>query len=641
MLHACLLTLLLAGDPALGHWRATLGPVDSEVPFDLVLALKSGALTAEVQNGEEKIAVPEVVWHGSDLQLAFPYYDSRITAKIADDGKSMSGEWKKRSGKEKWTTLEFKAQAGDAPRFPAVAAAGAPIPRSEVVIKIGDAVETGTLVAQSLDGGRVSATVLTPTGDLRYLSGTYDGKRLRLSEFDGFFAFLFDGLHDTGFTGICRMGAGKGTWQATPLVTAVESGGFAKDIPAQRFPLAQLSYSDLDGTQRALAEPLFDGKPMLISIGGSWCPNCHDEMQLLAELDAQYGAKGLAITELCFEYSGDFERDALQARRMAERHGAKFRVLLGGTAGKGESAKAFPVLGEIKAYPTAIFVKRDGSISALHTGFSGPATGEAYKAERAAFEKEIAALLASPAPDDEAAWTALLAQPVRDERDGLFITIQRKDGVGSFEAEEFTRYDRPTRQGVVDKGEVRVHGTLVKLGPTLFRWDASTGSLYDPADFAHRVVNAVRPHLPMFDAQMINDSDELATKLVSQDPRWRAETRYHLTRAIKSREAEPRYETWRGIDDEDGYAACAAVFSAGELQHRELAEGIMKLLTHPFAPLRHEAVRALARLGYEPAIPEFERMAKHDLDGAVRALAANPPKPPPPPPGPPGGGEKH
>jgi HEAT repeat protein len=103
-------------------------------------------------------------------------------------------------------------------------------------------------------------------------------------------------------------------------------------------------------------------------------------------------------------------------------------------------------------------------------------------------------------------------------------------------------------------------------------------------------------------------------------------------------QAEPRYETWRGIDDEDAWAACAAVWAAGELGRVELCEGIAKLLEHPFAPLRHEAVRALGALGCDKAGAQFERMAVHDLDGAVRAIAAKPPVPQPPP-GPPGGEE--
>ena len=644
MLQLCLLTLLLAGDPALGHWRATLGPADSEVPFDLVLSLKSGALAAEIRNGDEHIAVPEIVWHGSDLVLGFPYYDSRITAKIADDGKTMAGEWKKRSGREKWTTLEFRAQAGDMPRFPSLPRTGKElsIPDTHIMIELEGRSTTGMLEVRTNGVPNIAATVLTDSGDLRFLAGSIESNKIRFSCFDGAFAFAFVGTSSDlppMYSGTCRMGAATGTWttRGTELQYVPGANIDSKPPPA-RFPLAQLSYSDVDGVQHALAEPLFEGKPMLIAIGGSWCPNCHDEMGLLAELEKKYAGKGLSITELCFEYSGDFQRDALQAKRMAERHGANFRVLLGGTAGKGEPAKAFPVLESIDAFPTTLFVRRDGSIAAIHTGFAGPATAS-YPSIRKDYEALMDALLASPAPSSDATWTALLANPLRDERDGLFLTVKRNGDAGSYEAEEITRWDGPTRQGVVDKGEVHVQGDLMRLGKTLYRWDESTKTFYDPTDFAHRLVNAVRPHLPVLGQQMIQDPDDLATKLVSADPRWRAETRYHLTKAMQSMQVEPRYETWRGIDDEDPYAACAAVWAAGQMHRVELCEGIAKLLEHPFAPLRHEAVRALGSLGYEKSKDAFPRMAQHDLDAAVRAIAADPPKPRPPP-GPPGGGEE-
>src|SRR5689334_8167321 len=163
MLQLCLLVVpLLAGDPALGHWRASLGPADSEVPFDLVLALKNGALGAEIQNGEEHIAVPEVVWHGSDLSLGFPYYDSRITAKFADDGKSLSGEWKKRSGKEKWTTLEFRAQAGELPRFPPAQLPNVYLTGFEIKIAVGGSETPGSLSIAPGSRSGVHASIRTP-----------------------------------------------------------------------------------------------------------------------------------------------------------------------------------------------------------------------------------------------------------------------------------------------------------------------------------------------------------------------------------------------------------------------------------------------------------------------------------------------
>src|SRR5689334_12797518 len=185
MLQLCLLAPLLAGNPALGHWRATLGPADSEVPFDLALALENGKLSAAIRNGEEEIAVPEVVWHGSDVVLSFPHYDSRITAKLADDGKSMSGEWKKRSGKEKWTTLEFRAQAGELPRFAPAQLPNVYLTGFEIKIAVGGSETPGSLSIAPGSRSGVHASIRTPTGDLRYLAGSYDGSHLQLSEFDG------------------------------------------------------------------------------------------------------------------------------------------------------------------------------------------------------------------------------------------------------------------------------------------------------------------------------------------------------------------------------------------------------------------------------------------------------------------------
>lgn len=641
MLLSCLLALALAGEPALGHWRAALGPVDSEVPFDLVFSTADGALRAEVQNGAEHIAVPVVTWKSPELVLEFPHYDSRITARLADDGRSLAGEWKKRSGKDKWTTLEFRAQAGELPRFPPAHLPHFWISSFEITIAVGGSESHGALQIAQLDTGGVGASVRTPSGDLRYLAGSWDGTHLALSEFDGFFAFRFIGERkDSEIAGTCRMGAATGTWSGKSSSEAPAQGGFTAQAPLPRFPLAQLAYSDLDGVERALAEPLFEGHPLLISIGGSWCPNCHDEMQLLAELDAKYGPKGLSITELCFEYSGDFQRDALQARRMAERHGAKFRVLLGGTAGKGEPARAFPVLEAITAFPSALFVDRGGTIVALHTGFDGPATGAAHAAERAAFEKAIEALLASPAPSSSLTWNALLDGMWRDEREGWLGTFQRTGESGSFTAEELTRFDRPTREGIVAEGAVEVRGTLARIGGTLFRYDSGTGTFYDTSDELHRLVGGVRPHLPMIQGGLIAEADELEAALGARDPLLRAETRYHVVQAIRSRQAERDFEPWRGIDDADPRVACVAVWAAGELGRVDQAEAIAKLLADPYAPLRLAAVRALGKLAYEPAKPEFERLAAHDPDARVRALAKDPPKPPPRR-GPPGSGNKH
>ena len=47
-----------------------------------------------------------------------------------------------------------------------------------------------------------------------------------------------------------------------------------------------------------------------------------------------------------------------------------------------------------EAYPTTVFLHRDGRVKAVHSGFSGPATGESYIELRRKFEGLIEELLA-------------------------------------------------------------------------------------------------------------------------------------------------------------------------------------------------------------------------------------------------------
>ena len=44
---------------------------------------------------------------------------------------------------------------------------------------------------------------------------------------------------------------------------------------------------------------------MILAIGGSWCPNCHDEAPFLSELYKDYHARGLEIVGLMFENDPD------------------------------------------------------------------------------------------------------------------------------------------------------------------------------------------------------------------------------------------------------------------------------------------------------------------------------------------------
>ena len=95
--------------------------------------------------------------------------------------------------------------------------------------------------------------------------------------------------------------------------------------------------------------------------------------------------------------TGDFQRDADQVRAYAAHHGIEYPLLLAGLADKNEASRAFPLIDRVRSYPTTIFLHGDARVRAVHSGFTGPATGEAYSRLRSRFESLIEELLAGVA----------------------------------------------------------------------------------------------------------------------------------------------------------------------------------------------------------------------------------------------------
>ena len=63
---------------------------------------------------------------------------------------------------------------------------------------------------------------------------------------------------------------------------------------------------------------------------------------------------------------------------MKTRFNAKYEFLITMKTGKDQASEALPMLNEVMAFPTTIYIDKKGVVRKIYTGFNGPATGEAY-----------------------------------------------------------------------------------------------------------------------------------------------------------------------------------------------------------------------------------------------------------------------
>lgn len=401
MLTACIASAQERAPLATELFDAALQCPGGDIAFGLRLERPApGEIRAFVNNGEETIAIPVAREAAGTLTLAFDYYDSQITARRVASG-GLAGEWRKRRSKDEWVTMPFTA-APPGMRTMDIQPPPAGLIgrwRAKFASEPDDAV---AVIDARFDRRDLRGTFLTTTGDYRYLAGaawddrvTHGPRELRLSCFDGSHAFLFKARPrpDGSLEGDFWSGPSfHDTWNAVRDDDAALPDPFGLTrFTGTAEQLDALAFTDSAGTPRSIGE--FKGRPRLIEIFGTWCPNCLDATRLLVELDSRYRARGLVVLGLAFEATGDADRDRGQVALYARRHQVEYPLLIAGTRDKQQAAKNFPVIDRLRAYPTFLFINADGTIAGVYTGFSGPATGEEHERLKRAFEERIRGML--------------------------------------------------------------------------------------------------------------------------------------------------------------------------------------------------------------------------------------------------------
>jgi peroxiredoxin len=381
------------GDIAPGTYRLLLAYPSGELPVGLELAEVDGKLAATLINGSNRVKAEATAQDGDLLTISFPSYDSTIELSPQGDGLAGTAHLRRRSGP---VDVAARAVPDAGFRFfenaakPATLAGSWPLKLQE------EDPEPALLIIRQ-DGNRIEGSVQYPSGDVRYLAGEVSGDDFALSTFDGNQGSVWRGRRLPGGT---LAGETFGATSKAPTKWTAEAGAlqFAA-VGEEKPPVDRIAFSfpDADGKPVSLADPRFAGKVVVVAIGGSWCPNCHDEAAYLSPYAKKRAGEGLEVIGLSFEYGDDPVRNARQVKRFVERYGITYPMLVAGAATPEATKAALPGIGGVKIYPTTLFIDRTGRLRAIHTGYAGPATGALNAAAVKEFDALVSKLLAEPA----------------------------------------------------------------------------------------------------------------------------------------------------------------------------------------------------------------------------------------------------
>jgi peroxiredoxin len=384
-----------------GIWRAEVAQDGRLIPFNLEIESSVDGYRVTYLNGPERMPVEQVRFReDGQLELNFPSYSAGLTATVRDG--RMDGTISL-VRKNETRQLPFSAVHGQAYRFfPAPAADYADFGgRWEVVITVTKFNFTQPAIALfNQDGGMLSGTVQTQVGDFRFLHGEVRGEDLYLSSFDGSGTTLWlaslqpDGSLRGSFDSVTY---GPAEWTARRNAEFQLEDPTTLTVMKPGYESLDFSLPDLNGQPVSLSDERYQDKVVLVILGGSWCPSCHDEAQFMVPFETRYRDQGLEVIYIMFEYSDDFSEAEDQLLAFKKRYQVEHPILFAGDSSRESRGEKLPMLNDILAFPTTLFIDRSGKVRRIHTAFPGPATGQEHEDYKREFRAFVEMLLAEQA----------------------------------------------------------------------------------------------------------------------------------------------------------------------------------------------------------------------------------------------------
>jgi thiol-disulfide isomerase/thioredoxin len=378
-------------DPV-GVWRGTI-PNNSgeEVAFTLEVKREGDAIVGALINGDDRTVSTSGSFEGDTLKLRYDFYDAELTAVIVGDqlAGGFTRQWRKQTLGRKLRAR--RAVGSDDEARAATNPSASPNHSSDIsgewVMRVGEEPKVSFWrAAFKQQGSGAKGTIIPVSGDWGEMTGSFENNQLTLNRFDGINCRVFkatltphgslEGFVDFGLSDPKRkVVAERLTAENRSNVASLPDPANYTRMKNSAEPF-RFSFPDPDGNTISSTDERFKNKVVIVTITGSWCPNCYDEAPVLQEFYDRYRDRGLEVVALSFEYTGDAARDTKQVRAFARHLGVKYPILYAGPVE--DAQKKLSQLDNFGAYPTAIYIGRDGLVKHIHAGFEGKATGERF-----------------------------------------------------------------------------------------------------------------------------------------------------------------------------------------------------------------------------------------------------------------------
>jgi thiol-disulfide isomerase/thioredoxin len=372
-----------------GIWDANVVSSGVTVPFKFELASHGTEAQGWFFNGSERTPSTSGTFDRGALKLQFAQLGARLEASWKDGKLDGTFYGSRRTG-----NLKFHAEPQHRTYYNYI---GPDISGEWELnqVRSGKGEAAWRFIVTQKDSA-VTATILRIDGDTGALEGTFRGDKFVLSHFSGARAAVLevqpqsDGTLALTMNGTTHYAAkrpvqARAEGLAAPTDPALHTG--VKD-PSEAF---RYSFKDLNGKLVSNTDERYRNKVVIVSIMGSWCPNCHDEAPYLAELYKTYRNKGLEIVGLAFEEEEQLP-DPVRLRAYVKSYGIDYAMLVCGVPD--EASEKLPQLRNFNSWPTILILGKDGKFREAHAGFpsegSGPVYSQTKKEITASVEKWLA-----------------------------------------------------------------------------------------------------------------------------------------------------------------------------------------------------------------------------------------------------------